>query len=118
MVPVQHSSGQKVFLHPSALLLALLASAYFHSSEVVSDHVPTGSDSRGSSLLSLLGEKIAIVAAIALAGTWLEQQASSAFKFIDGLPIFHDSSDVSVAQAATTPHEAKVDYLSQFFHSF
>jgi hypothetical protein len=118
MVPIKRSSGQKVFLHPSALLLALLASAYFHSSEVVSDHAPTGSDSRGSSLLSLLGEKIAIVAALALAGTWLEHQASSAFKFIDGLQIFHDSSDVSVAQVATTPHEAKVDYLSQFFHSF
>jgi hypothetical protein len=118
MVPVKRSSGQKVFLHPSALLLALLASAYFHSSEVMSDHAPTGSDSRGSSLLSLLGEKIAIVAALALAATWLEHQASAALNFLDGLPIFHDSSDVSAAHAATTPHEATVDYLSQFFHSF
>jgi hypothetical protein len=118
MVPVRRSSGQKVFLHPSALLLALLASAYFHSSEVMSDHAPTGSDSRGSSLLSLLGEKIAIVAALALAATWLEHQASAALNFLDGLPIFHDSSDVSAAHAATTPHETTVDYLSQFFHSF
>jgi hypothetical protein len=117
MVPVRRSAGQKVFLHPSALLLALLASAYFHSSEVVSDHAPTASDSRSSSLLSLLGEKIAIVAAIALAATWLEHQASSALKFIDGFSVFHDSSDVSVAHAAATPHEAQLDYLSQFFHS-
>ena len=118
MVPVKRSSGQKVFLHPSALLLALLASAYFHSSEVMSDHAPTGSDSRGSSLLSLLGEKIAIVAALALAATWLEHQANAALSFLDGLPIFHDSSDVSAAHAATTSHEPQVDYLSQFFHSF
>jgi hypothetical protein len=118
MVPVKRSSGQKVFLHPSALLLALLASAYFHSSEIVSEHAPTGSDSRGSSLLSLLSEKIAIVAVLALAATWLEHQASSALSFLDGLPIFHDSSEVSAAHAATTPHEAKVDYFSQFFHSF
>jgi hypothetical protein len=117
MMPVKRKAGQNVYLHPSALLLALLASAYFHSSEIVSDHAPTGSDSRGSSLLSLLSEKIAIVAAIALAATWLEHQASSALAFLDGLPLFHGSVDDKSAHAATTPHEAQVDYLSEFFHS-
>ena len=117
MMPVKRKAGQKVFLHPSALLLALLASAYFHSSELVSEHAPTGSDARGSSLLSLLSEKIAIVAAIALAGTWLEHQASSALTFLDGLPLFHESSDDKAAHVTTTAHEAQVDYLSQFFHS-
>jgi hypothetical protein len=116
MMPVKRKAGQNVFLHPSALLLALLASAYFHSSEIASDHAPTGSDSRGSSLLSLLSEKIAIVAAIALAATWLEHQASSGLAFLDGLPLFHGSDD-KVAHAATTPHEAPVDYFSQLFHS-
>ena len=117
MMPVRRKAGQKVFLHPSALLLALLASAYFHSNEIVSDHAPTGPDSRGSSLLSLLSEKIAIVAAIALAATWLEHQTSSALTFLDGLPLFHGSSDDKAAHAIATPHEAQVDYLSQFFHS-
>jgi hypothetical protein len=117
MMPVKRKAGQKVFLHPSALLLALLASAYFHSSEVVSDHAPSGSDGRGSSLLSLLSEKIAIVAAIALAATWLDHQANSALTFLDGLPLFHGSSGDKVAHVTTTAHETHVDYLSQFFHS-
>jgi hypothetical protein len=117
MMPVKRKAGQKVFLHPSALLLALLASAYFHSSEVVSEHGPTGSDSRGSSLLSLLSEKIAIVAAIALAATWLEHQASSALNFLDGLPLFQGFSDDKAGHITTTLHDAQADYLSQFLHS-
>lgn len=47
MMPVRRKAGQKVFLHPSALLLALLASAYFHSNEIVSDHAPTGPKLQG-----------------------------------------------------------------------
>ena len=42
MMPVKRKAGQKVFLHPSALLLALLASAYFHSNEIVGEHASTG----------------------------------------------------------------------------
>jgi hypothetical protein len=120
MMPVKRKAGQKVFLHPSALLLALLASAYFHTNEIVSEHAPSGSDSRGSSLLSLLSEKIAIVAAIVLAATWLEHQASSALNLFDGLPLFHGSSDDNdkAAHVTTAPHEAQLNYLSQFFHSF
>jgi hypothetical protein len=117
MMPVKRNAGQKVFLHPSALLLALLASAYFHTSEVVSEHTSTGSDSRGSSLLSLLSEKIAIVAALALAATWLEHQASSALNFFDDFRLFHGSSDDQAAHATAPSHEAQADYLSQFFHS-
>ena len=118
MMPVKRKAGQKVFLHPSALLLALLASAYFHSNEIVGEHASTGHEFRGSSLLSLLSEKIAIVAAMALAATWLEHQASSALTFLEAdRPLFHGSPDENTAHVTTTPHEAQVDDLSQFFHS-
>ena len=32
-------------------------------------------------------------------------------------PLFHESPDDKTAHVTTTPHEAQVDYLSQFFHS-
>jgi len=110
MLPVKRHSGQKVFLHPSTLLLALLASAYFLSSdkELSGGHGSTSSESRG--LLSFLRDKLSIVAALALAVTWLENHTELATKFLDGLPLFH-SSDAKTVHVADASHDAALDFL-------
>jgi hypothetical protein len=110
MLPVKRNSGQKVFLHPSSVLLALLASAYFLSSdkELIGGHGSTTSESRG--VFSFLREKLSIVAALALAVTWLENHAELATKFLDGLPLFH-SSNAKLVHVAGASHDASLDFL-------
>jgi hypothetical protein len=110
LMPVKRNSGQKVFLHPSTLLLALLASSYFLSSdkELIGGHSSAASESR--SLLSFLRDKLSIVAAVALAVTWLENHSELAAKFFDALPLFH-SSDAKTSHVAVASHDASVDFL-------
>jgi len=104
MLPVRRRTGQKVFLHPSAMLLAMLASAYFLSNdkEVVSDHGGTGSESR-SSLFSLLREKALIITALAVA--WLEHHDDPALKSLGGSPFFHNSSSEKASDVVAASHD-------------
>jgi hypothetical protein len=110
LMPVKRSPGQKVFLHPSTLLLALLASSYFLSSdkELIGDHGPAASESR--SLFSLLRDRLSIVAAVALAVTWLENHSELATKFFDAFPLFH-SSDARSSHVPDASHDASADFL-------
>ena len=104
MLPVRRRTGQKVFLHPSAMLLAMLASAYFLSNdkEAISDHGGTGSESR-SSLFSLLREKALIITALAVA--WLEHHDDPALKSLEGLAFFHNSSGEKAAHVVAASHD-------------
>ena len=104
MLPVRRRTGQKVFLHPSAMLLAMLASAYFLSNdkEVISDHGGTGSESR-SNLFSLLREKALIITALAVA--WLEHHDDSALKSLEGLPFFHNASGEKASDVVAASHD-------------
>lgn len=110
MLPVRRHSGQNVFLHPSTLLLALLASSYFFSSdkELSSGHGSTHTESRG--LFSFVRDNLSIVAALALAVTWLENHVDLATKFLDGLPLFH-SSDAKTVHVADASHDASLNFL-------
>ncbi len=110
LMPLKRSPGQKVFLHPSTLLLALLASSYFLSSdkELIGAHGSATSESRG--VLSFLRDKLSIVAAVALAVTWLENHSELAAKFLHAFPLFH-YSDAKASHVAGASHDASVDFL-------
>jgi len=95
MLPMKRSQGQKILLHPAALLTALLASAYFLSSEkdLANGNVSAAdSNARGSSITSLLTEKFAVMAAVGLAAIWIEHQAESLFKFLENKPVLQQTA--------------------------
>jgi hypothetical protein len=103
-LPMRRSQGQKVFLHPAALLTALVASAY-----VVSNEKQLGGDSganddhhgKNSSIISLLMEKFSVFAAAALAATWIEQHTGAIGQFFEKMVLFHAVPDEHVAHAAS-----------------
>jgi hypothetical protein len=85
MLPVKRAQGQKLFVHPAALLTALLASAYFFSSEkdLASGNGSSDGGGKSNSIGSLLTEKFAAIAAVGLAVIWIEHQAESLVKFFE-----------------------------------
>ena len=105
MLPVRRRTGQKVFLHPSALLLAMLASSYFLSNEkeVIGEHGGTGAESR-SSLFSFLREKALIITALAVA--WLEHHDDPALQSLAALSLFHNSSDEKASHIVAATHDS------------
>jgi hypothetical protein len=102
MRPLQRRHGQKVFLHPAALLTALIASAY-----VISDkHFPgdsgaaDGGHGKNNSLVSMLLEKFSVLAAAVFAVTWIENHGTELLKFFESSPLFHghDKADYAAAE--------------------
>lgn len=111
MLPIRRSQGQKVFLHPAALLTALLASAYVLSSEkdLVGDNVSVDGHSKNSSIASLLLQKFSILAAAAFAATWIDHQANSIIKFFENGPLAHSPLDEKATHVAVTHDVAQFD---------
>jgi hypothetical protein len=90
--PWLRNQNQKIFLHPAALLAAMLASAYFLSNE-------KDSTSGNGSL---------VLAAASLAAIWIGHQADSVFKFLEGTLVFQanvpsDDKAIHVAEIAILP---------------
>ncbi len=106
MLPVRRTHGQKVYLHPAALLTALLASAYLFSNHNHREFsIDTGgSDGKEASWLSSLN-KASLFAAVAIAIAWVEHQTDSLSKLFDVTAlaqlVHHDDS----AQVASTGHD-------------
>jgi hypothetical protein len=92
MLPIKRAQNQKIFLHPAALLTALLASAYFLSNEKDATSGNGSHDNtKKDSISSLLGEKFGILAAASLAAIWIEHQADSLFKFLENTVLVHEN---------------------------
>jgi hypothetical protein len=92
MLPIKRNQNQKIFLHPAALLTALLASAYFLSNEKDATSGDGSHDNtKKTSISSLLGEKFGILAAASLAAIWIEHQADSLFKFLENTVLVHEN---------------------------
>ena len=109
MLTIKRSQGQKVFLHPAAMLSAMLASAYFLTGEREAAVGNSSSDgnSKNTSITSFLTEKLTVVAAAGLVAIWFEQHGESVFKFLENSPL--GASDDKAAQlvaAAQDGHDA------------
>ncbi len=114
-LPMRRSQGQKVFLHPAALLTALLASAYVLSTEkeLAGDGVSSDGHSKSTSIASLLMQKFSVFAAAALAATWLEHQAESAINAFENAPLLHSPNDGKATHVAVTHDAAPLDIVTQ-----
>lgn len=89
MRPLQRRHGQKVFLHPAALLTALIASAYVVSDKhFPGDSVQADGHGKNNSLLSMLMEKFFALAAAVFAVTWIENH-NALSKFFELNPLLH-----------------------------
>jgi hypothetical protein len=109
MLPLKRNPGQKILLHPAALLTAMLASAYFLASE---KDATNGSslpevNAKNGSITSQFGHKFAVLAAASLAAIWIENQADAVFKFLENTLLFQGTapSDDSGAHVAQFSHE-------------
>jgi hypothetical protein len=83
-VPREIRQAQNIYLHPAAMLVALLATAFMVTSE--SDgHDHHASHSVGKDVLRLLSlGEFAILSAVAIATTWIEYQIDSGLKLLEG----------------------------------
>jgi hypothetical protein len=106
MLPIRRNQNQKVFLHPAALLTAMLASAYFLSKEKEATSGDGLSDSaKNASTNSSLTQKFGILAAASLAAIWIEHQADLVFKFVENTLLDNAPSDHKAIQAAEIAHD-------------
>jgi hypothetical protein len=112
MLP-RNDKGQNVYLHPGALLAALVAASYVVSADkdaaiqVVS---PEGHE-KGSGWFQF-GHDFALLSAVMLAAVWIENQAESTFKLFEDLALLHDTSSEAHSHESLAPdtsHAAGVD---------
>jgi hypothetical protein len=111
LLSIKRNQNQKIFVHPAALLAAMIASAYFLSNDKISTS-GTGSldETKDSSTNSLA--QLAILAAASLAAIWIEHQADSVFKFLESTLAFQGnapSDDKAIDVAGTGPDFASLD---------
>ena len=107
MLPIKRNQNQKIFLHPAALLAAMLASAYFLSNEKDSTSGNGSLDNAKNPSINSVAQKFGILAAASLAAIWIEHQANSVFKFLEGTLVFQDNapSDDKAIHVAETAHD-------------
>jgi hypothetical protein len=109
MLPIKRNQNQKIFLHPAALLAAMLASAYFLSNEKDATSGNGSYDNaKSASIGSLLTEKLGILAAASLAAIWIEHQADSVFKLLEN----------SVLVQGNAPSDDKGIHGAEVAHDF
>ena len=109
-VPREIRQAQNIYLHPAAMLVALLATAFMVTSE--SDgHDHHASHSLGKDVLRLLSlGEFAILSAVAIATTWIEYQIDSGLKLLEA----QHTSEVT-ADTGNHPVSEVVAVLENFF---
>jgi hypothetical protein len=111
MLPIRRNQNQKIFLHPAALLAAVIASAYFLSIEKNSTSGNSSLDEeKNASTNSVV--QLGVLAAASLAAIWIEYHADSVFKLLESTLAFHDSvssSDKAIDGAGTAHDFAWLD---------
>ena len=107
MLPIKRNQNQKIFLHPAALLAAMLASAYFLSNEKDWTSGNGSLDNAKNPSINSAAQKFGILAAASLAAIWIEHQADSVFKFLEGTLVFQGNtpSDDKAIHVAETAHD-------------
>ena len=83
-LPREIQQAQNIYLHPAAMLVALLATAFMVSSEG-DGHDPHASHSLSKDVLRLLSlGEFAVLSAVAIATTWVEHQIDAGLKILEG----------------------------------
>jgi hypothetical protein len=115
MLPIKRRQGQKIYVHPAALLTAMLVSAYFFWGEREGHGGNASSDgsSKNASTTSLLTQKFAILAAVGLAVTWVEHQAESLLKLLDGHQLSASLDDGVTDSSVANNHSFDLAAASQ-----
>ena len=108
MVPLKRNPGQKILLHPAAMLTAMLASAYFLASEKDATNGSSLAEvnAKNGSITSPFSHKFAVLAAASLAAIWIEHQADAVFKFLENTLLFQ----------GTAPSDNFASHVAQFTH--
>jgi hypothetical protein len=97
MLSRNHGDGQRVFLHPSALLAALLAASYLISSDkdaTAQDLSPPGHEKESGFWLHFRHD-FAILSAVAIAAAWIENSVESTFDFGQHVTLLQDTGQDS-----------------------
>ncbi len=104
MLPRNSEKGQKVFIHPAALLVALVATSFIISSEK-DLHDYKGAEHKDAVRLFSLND-FAMLSAVAVAVSWVENQLDSTFRLVQD----HDDALFGnhVSDAATSKHSSLV----------
>jgi hypothetical protein len=102
-VPREIRQAENIYLHPAAMLVALLATAFMVSSE--SDgHDHHAPHSLGKDVLRLFSlSEFVILSAVAIATTWIEYQIESGLRLLEG--------EHSSAAANTSDHPHAVNEI-------
>ena len=100
LLAITRNQNQKIFLHPAALLAAMLASAYFLSNEKDSTSGNSSLDDAKSASINSLAQQFGILAAASLAAIWIEHQADSVFKLLESTLVFQANTPSDVAETA------------------
>jgi hypothetical protein len=97
MLPRNHGDGQKVFLHPSAMLAALLAASYLISSErhAAAQDLSTPGHEKESGFWLHFRHDFAILSAVAIAATWIENRVESGFDLGQHITLLQDTGQDS-----------------------
>jgi len=111
-LPREIQQAQNIYLHPAAMLVALLATAFLVSSE--SDgHDQHASHSLSKDVLRLLSlGEFAVLSAVAIATTWVEHQIDSGLKILEG----EQTSELNVSN--TGAHSHVVSDVVSVLHTF
>jgi hypothetical protein len=100
LLAIIRNQNQKIFLHPTALLAAMLASAYFLSNEKDSTSGNSSLDDAKNASINSLAQQFGILAAASLAAIWIEHQADSVFKLLESTLVFQANTPSDVAETA------------------
>jgi hypothetical protein len=106
MLPQNHGSGQKIFIHPAALLAALLSASYLVWSErdaAVQDVSAPGHE-KGSAFWLNFRYEFAILSAVAAAAIWIEHRVESDFDLGPDITIMHDVGQDSNSTGHVASH--------------
>jgi hypothetical protein len=106
LLAIIRNQNQKIFLHPAALLAAVLASAYFLSENDSTSGNSSLDDAKNASINSV-AQQFGILAAASLAAIWIEHQADSVFKFLESTLVFQGNapSDDKAIHVAERAHD-------------
>jgi hypothetical protein len=97
--------SQNVFLHPAAMLVALLATAFAMSSDEAVDH-GHASDPLGKEVIRLFQlSDFAILSAVAIATTWIDDQINAGLKFLE---TDHEAAHIDRGAASGTHASANL----------
>ena len=110
-IPREIQQSQNVYLHPAAMLVALLATAFLVSSENDGqDHHASHFLAKDVLRLISLGE-VAVLSAVAIATTWLEYQIDSGLKILE-------AEHTSEPKGNAAEHSHVVSEISKVLQNF